>query len=493
MYKLIAIVAMLISPAASLAAAGDDLPDIGSPADVVLTESRESQLGRMVLRQIREADVLVEDPAVDEYIQDLGHRLATHAHEGEHKFYFFVVDDPSINAFALPGGYIGVHAGLIEATKTESELAGVLAHEIAHVTQRHIARAIFDSQRTSMASAAAMLAGILLGAATGAGGDVMQGVVMASQAAAIQQQINFTRSNEYEADRVGMGVLAAAGYNPQGMPAFFETMQRRYGLASKRIPQLLQTHPVTTARIAESRGRARLLPRQDPEDSTNYGLVRARLELLSARNVEDAQIDFERRLKQDPESVSARFGLALTFLKMSLPDRAELILRKLLKQHPDTIAFHVAHADALLAGGNLAGALDAYQHAIDLFPRNVPVTVAYGEALISAGQAREAHQLLLDLLNNIPPTPTQIRLIARAANAEGDIGNAHFYMAEYHLMLGNLRMALEQLRMAQESPGVDSVDSARYAARMQDLRDLIPEKQRKNFEEPSPEKPESGG
>ncbi len=491
MLRLFATAIILALPHAAIAA-GDDLPDIGSPADAVLSEDRESQLGRMVLRQIREAGVLVEDPAVEEYIQDLGHRLATHAHEGEHKFYFFVIDDPSINAFALPGGYIGVHAGLIEASKTESELAGVLAHEIAHVTQRHIARAIFDSQRTSMASAAAMLAGILLGAATGASGDVMQGIVMTSQAAAIQRQINFTRTNEYEADRVGMGVLAAAGFNPQGMPAFFETMQRRYGLASQRVPQLLQTHPVTTARIAESRGRARLLPRQDPADSLNYGLTRARLELLSARNVEDAQIQFELRLKEDPQNIPARFGLALTLLKMSLPDRAELILRELLQQHPDAIAFHVTHADALLAGGNLPGALAAYQHAIGLFPRNVPLTVAYAEALISAGQAREAHQLLLDLLNNIPPTPTQIRLIARAANAEGDIGNAHFYMAEYHLMLGNLRMALAQLRMAQESPGVNSVDSARYAARMQDLRDLIPEKQRKNFEETSPETPESG-
>jgi predicted Zn-dependent protease len=473
-------------------AAGDDLPDIGSPSDTVLSEDKEGSLGRMVLRQIREAEVLVEDPAVEEYIQDLGHRLATHAHEGDKDFYFFVIDDPQINAFALPGGYIGVHSGLIEASRNESELAGVLAHEIAHVTQRHIARSIYDNQRTSIASTAAMLAAILVGAATGAGGDFIQGALMTGQAAAIQRQINFTRSNEYEADRVGMGVLASAGFDPQGMPEFFETMQRRYGLASQRIPQILQTHPVTSARIAESRGRARLLPRQDHEDSVNYGLVRARLKLLRARTVEDAKVTFETNLANDPDSLPDRFGRGLALMQMALTDAAELEFRDLLAAHPDVIAFHVAHAKALLAGNQQATALDAYQHAVDLFPRNVPLTVAYAEALIGAGQAREAHEILLDLLNNTPPTPTQIRLIARAANAEGDVGNAHFYMTEYYLALGNLRMALEQLRMAQESPGVDPVDQARYAARMDDLKDLIPEKQRKNFEQTPPRDPESG-
>ena len=491
MSRILLFVALLtLSP--STFAAGDDLPDIGSPSDAVLSEDKEGALGRMVLRQIREADALVEDPAIEEYIQDLGNRLATHAHEGDKTFHFFVVDDPQINAFALPGGYIGIHSGLIEASRTESELAGVLAHEIAHVTQRHIARAIYDNQRTSLASTAAMLAAILVGAAAGAGGDFMQGALMTGQAAAIQRQINFTRSNEYEADRVGMGVLASAGFDPQGMPEFFETMQRRYGLARQHIPQILQTHPVTTARIAESRSRARLLPRQTHEDSVNYGLVRARLKILGARTLEDAMVTFETNLKDDPDSIADRFGRGLALMQMALTDTAEIEFRSLLEEHPDVIAFHIAHADALWAGGQQVEALAAYQHATDLFPRNVPLTVAYAEALIGAGQAREAHELLLDLLNNTPPTPTQIRLIARAANAEGDVGNAHFYMTEYYLALGNLRMAIEQLRMAQESPGVDPVDQARYAARMQDLKELIPEKQRKNFEQPSPSDTQSG-
>ena len=480
---------LLIALACSASlAAGNDLPDIGSPSDAVLSGDQEGALGRMVLRQIRAAGVLVEDPVVVEYIQDLGMRLATHAHDGDESFYFFVIDDPQINAFALPGGYIGVNSGLIQASETESELAGVMAHEIAHVTQRHIARAIYDNQKTSMMSAAAMLAAILVGVTTGAGGEAIQAGVAASQAAAIQRQINFTRSNEYEADRVGIGVLAAAGFDPYGMPAFFETLARRYGMSSRRIPQLLQTHPVTTDRIAESRGRARLLPPVEVEDSVNYGLVRARLRVDNARTHEDARVYFNTRLKADPDSVADRYGLALTLMRMSLNDQAEVILRDLLTENRGVIAFHIARGEALMAGGKENQALDVYQQAADLFPRNVPLIISYAEALIAAGQAREAHEMLLDLLNNVRPTPPQVRLIARAANAAGETANAHAYMAEYHIMLGNLPLAMDQLRMALESPGVDSVDQARYRARLEELSRAQPkEKKRPKEEEASTE------
>jgi predicted Zn-dependent protease len=203
--------------AAGLPAAEINLPDIGSPADAVLSKSDENHLGRAIMRQIRASGELVEDPQVTEYINEIGHRIAAQANtEGNHEFSFFVVDNNVINAFALPGGFIGVHTGLLEATRNEDELAGVLAHEVAHVTQRHIARRIHANQRQSILSTAIMLGAILAGAA-GGGGDVMQGAIAVAQGTAAQQQINFTRSNEYEADRVGISALAAAGFDPQGI------------------------------------------------------------------------------------------------------------------------------------------------------------------------------------------------------------------------------------------------------------------------------------
>ncbi|HEX2139500.1 MAG TPA: M48 family metalloprotease, partial [Woeseiaceae bacterium] len=207
---LVAVACLALGPGAPRADEVN-LPDIGSPADAVLSKSDEARIGRAIMRNIRASGQLVEDPLITEYINDIGHRLSSRVNKGDHQFTFFVVDDPNINAFALPGGYIGVHSGLLQATRNEDELAGVLAHEIAHVTQRHIARAVHANQRQSILSTAIMLGAILAGAA-GAGGDAMQGAIAVAQGTAVQQQINFTRSNEYEADRVGISALADAGF-----------------------------------------------------------------------------------------------------------------------------------------------------------------------------------------------------------------------------------------------------------------------------------------
>jgi predicted Zn-dependent protease len=200
--------------------------------------------------------MIVEDPQVAEYINEIGHRIAVQANDGDYSFSFFVVDDARINAFALPGGFVGVHTGLIEASRNEDELAGVLAHEVAHVTQRHIARAVHASSRQSMLSTALMLGAMILGAA-GGDADAVQAGIAVAQGTAAQQQINFTRSNEYEADRIGIRALAEAGFDPHGMNSFFEVLSRQETSSpDRRIPEFLRTHPVTTARISEAKSRA---------------------------------------------------------------------------------------------------------------------------------------------------------------------------------------------------------------------------------------------
>lgn len=453
-----------------------DLPDFGTPADAVLSKNKEEQLGRSVMLQLRNAGVVVEDPQLTEYIGTLGSRLASHANNGDYKFNFFVVNDDRINAFALPGGFIGVNSGLILASDTESELAGVLAHEVSHVTQRHIARSIYDSQRTSIVSMAAMLAAILLGAASDLPGDAMQGVVSASQAMAIQRQINFTRSNEHEADRVGMEVLSAAGFDPYGMSSFFEKLSKRYGASTQYVPELLQTHPVSTDRVAEARGRARQLPQTANVDSTGYGLAKARLRALNAPTPEAAMALFQ--AKADSSVPADRYGMALSSTRLALHDNAERLFRDLSAEFPTVIAFKIGQAEALMASGQTEAGMTVYSESTRLFPRNVPLTISYAEALIAAGQAARAHELLLDLLNNVQPTPEQLRLIARAANAEGDVGNSYFYMSYYYASIGNLPLAINQLRMALESPDVHTVDRARFEARLEQLIDYLPEEQR---------------
>jgi predicted Zn-dependent protease len=463
--------ALILMLAGSAGAQKRELPDFGSPADSVFGKNKEAQVGRGVMLQLRSAGALLEDPELDEYIGTLGARLAGHVNDGEHDFEFFVVKDDSINAFALPGGHVGVNSGLILASDSESELAGVLAHEISHVTQHHIARAVYDNQRASIMSMAAMLAAMVLGAATNVQGDAMTGVLAASQAAAIQNQINFTRANEYEADRVGIEVLASAGFDPQAMASFFEKLGRRYGLSEQQMPALLQTHPVTTERIAEARGRARQLPPAKPIDSVSYRLAKARLRVLTAPTPQRALAYFE---AQDHLSAADRYGMALALMSLGRSDEAERTFRALATESPEVIPYRIAQAEALMANGLTTAALEVYAAAIALFPRNVPLTISYTEALIASGHADEAHRLLLDLLNqpNIRPSPEQIRLIARAANAEGDVGNAYYYMAEYYISLGNLPLALGQLDMALESPDVNAVDRARFEARQAQLQEF---------------------
>ena len=466
----------LLAALLTLPCQGAELPDFGSPADAALSKSREAQIGRGVMLQLRNAGVVIDDPFLTEYLSTVGSKLATHANNGEFNFDFFVVKDDRINAFALPGGYIGVNSGLVLASETESELAGVLAHEISHVTQRHIARAAYDNQRNSIVSLAAMLAALVLGAASDMSSDAMTGVVTASQALAQQRQINFTRSNEHEADRVGIELLSGAGFDPYGMSSFFEKLGRRYGGSSQYVPELLQTHPVTSDRVAEARDRARQLPSISHASSLTYTLTKARLVALNAATPEAAFAAF--RDKRDSDAPEDRYGLALASMRMSLHDNAEQLFRGLIEDFPNTMAFRVGRAEAMAASGATSSALEIYADAIRLFPRNVPLTISYAETLISAGKPGEAHDLLLDLLNNVPATAPQLRLIARAANAEGDVANAYFYMSYYYASIGNLPLAIGQVRMALETPNANEVDRARFRARLDQLIEYLPDEQR---------------
>lgn len=459
----------------------EELPDFGTPADSVLSKSREAQLGRSVMLQLRKAGAVVEDPQLTEYLHVLGSQLASRANDGNYEFQFFVVGDRQINAFAMPGGYIGVNAGLILASESESELAGVLAHEVSHVTQRHIARSLYENQRNSIVSIATMLAAVLLGAATDMSGEATSGLITAAQSAAIQQQINFTRAHEYEADRVGMEVLSAAGFDPSGMATFFEKLSRRTSASSQYVPEMLRTHPVSTGRIAEARARARQLPRVVHDDSLNYGLAKARVQVLTAATREQALAYFETRSGSD--APADRYGLALSLTGLSRGDEAERLFRDLVAENPHVIAYRIGQAEALMSSGLAEQAMGVYAEALRLFPRNVPLVISYADALIAAGEPGRAHALLLDLLNNVRPTPAQIELIARAANAEGDVVSAHHYMSEYYASIGDLRLAISQLRLALEAPEATAIERARFQARMDEFIGYLPEEERSRANE----------
>jgi predicted Zn-dependent protease len=464
-----------------------DLPDIGSGADSTLTQNDEYQIGRTIVRGLREQGLILEDPEINDYIQNLGNRIAAQIPDSNQRFYFFVVRDSGINAFALPGGFVGINQGLITSTTRESQLAGVLAHEIAHVTQRHIARAIQARGRQSIAATAAMLAAILIGVTTGASDAVQAGIAIA-QGTAAQQQINFTRANEYEADRIGISFLAAAGFDPNGMPEFFETMSRRAGLAGAQVPEFLRTHPVTTNRIAESRARAEQLTTVVIEAETPlYAFVRERVRVLAAPNDADLTQFYAALSERAPLNAAQRYGEALARLGRGDRERAASALVELVAAQPESPMLQAALGQAYFAAGMTREAERTLRRALDVAPRNVPLTVRYAELLIRTDRYKEAHELLLDLFNNVPPTPEQIRLTALAASGAGDTGDAYYYMGEYHISAGDLPMAIQQLELALAVPQLTDVQRARFEARMEEIRKVLAEsgkrRQREDREE----------
>jgi beta-barrel assembly-enhancing protease len=450
-----------------------DLPDIGSPASALLSGTDEYQLGAMVIHQLREQNAIIEDPEITEYLNAVGDRLATQTPDGAPHFQFFAIRDNAINAFALPGGFICINAGLIIQTKTESELASVMGHEMAHVTQHHIARQIRAQSQQSLTTAAAMLAAILLGTLGGGGGQAIEGGIAAAQGLAVQQQINFTRDNEAEADRVGIGFLAGAGFDTRAMANFFETIGRTEGLAGTYIPAMLQDHPVTSMRIAEARARAAQFGPQKVKESLSYQLIRERVRVLTAPGDQDIEKYYSAKLTKGNGDIGTRYGEALALMVDNRPVEAEKILDKLTEQHDGLTLLYAALGQAQVKAGQTNDGVATLAHAVQLFPRNVPVTVRYAEALMKAGRPAEAHGVLLDLFNNVPPTPEQIRLTALAASAAGDPGDAYFYMGEYQIAGGDLPMAAQQLQLALATPDLTQVQRARYQARLDEVREYL--------------------
>ena len=461
-------------------AVDQDLPDLGSPATAAVSLDDEYRAGLGWFAQIRQTGQVLEDPEISDYIQEIGHSLSSHAEEGQHQFYYFVLKDPIVNAFAMPGGFIAIQSGLILATRNENELAGVMAHETAHVTQRHLVRQLIDQSHAGLMSTAAMLAAILLGATAGRGSpDAMEGAILATQSAAIQHQINYTRASEYEADRIGIGTMASAGYDPLGMASFFEYLGSS-GPEPSRVSavQFLIDHPLPSDRIAEARDRAEQIGRIRHTDSLSYTLMRERLRSLVGNPQAAREYYVSLTKNGGGKTIEERYGKAVADIAARNPAAAIPDLQALVNEYPKVSQFYGALGQAYLVSGQLKESQAVLDKALSLFPRNVPITIRLSETLMHAGDNKRAHLLLDDLFNVVEPTPDQTRLIAKAANAAGDVADSYYYMSYFYLMTGDLKMAANQLQLALGMPGLDAIQRARFSARLDEVRAAMP-KERK--------------
>lgn len=464
--------------AAGVSAADQDLPDLGSPATAAVSLEEEYQVGLAWSRQMRAQGIVMEDPEVASYIQDIGHSLSSHAEEGQHQFNYIVVRDPVINAFAMPGGFVAINSGLFLVTRNENELAGVMAHETAHVTQRHIVRGLIDQSHSGLASTAAMLAAIILGATAGRGNpEGMEAGILAAQSAAIQHQINYTRSQEFEADRIGIGTMASAGYDPLGMASAFEQLERN-NPNPERLKQIefLIDHPLSAERIAEARNRAAQIGRIHHEDSLSYRLIRERLRTLTGNPV--TVREYYRSLIKNGggQSIEERYGMAVAETAAKNPGAAITDLQALIKENPRVTQFYGALGQAYLANGQIKESQAILEQASYLFPRNVPITIRLADTLMHAGDNRRAQMILDDLFNQVEPTPNQAKLIAKAANAAGNLADSHYYMAYFYLMNGDLNMASSELQLALGLPDLNPIQRGRISAMLEEVRAAMPKR-----------------
>jgi predicted Zn-dependent protease len=454
----------------------DGLPDLGDTAQLTVTPQMERQVGESAMRDIR-----LHDPAFDDdseataYLNVLGNRLVASSQDAHQDFEFFLVKDPTLNAFALPGGFIGVNTGTIVTAQSESELAAVLAHEIAHVTQHHMARMASKEGQLSIAMLAAMALAIV--ARNSQAGTAAATI---GQAGAITAQIGFTREFEQEADRIGFDTLQKSGFDARAMPAFFLRMQKAGRLYENNAPAYLRDHPVTTQRIADAENRVQGLPYKQVPDSIDFQLVRAKLRAdQGAPRDTLALLEADLRDKKFSNETAARYGVAVALLRAQQPVRAAAELAPLLKttEHP-----MLAGLDARIkiARGDDKGALVVLKQALVRYPDNRALNYDCIETLQRLGQNREAASLLDEQIRSFPHEARLYELRAKGYASEGKQLLAHQAQAEAYVLQGSLPAAIEQLQLAQKSGDGDFYQLSSVDARLRDLRAQLAQEKKDN-------------
>ncbi|MBT6274600.1 MAG: M48 family metallopeptidase [Chromatiales bacterium] len=443
------------------------LPGLGDASESALSSVDDVLLGEAFLREVRARQGALEDPEVEEYINSLGFRLVQASGDGNRAFTFLVLEEPIINAFAGPNGVIGINTGLILAARTESELAAVLAHEIVHVTQRHLARSIQLSEASSIPAMAGILAALILASQSPKAG---QAGLVAVSGAQIQQQIDFIRANEREADRIGIEILASARFDPGAMPTFFEQLQeaQRYYRAP---PEFLSTHPVTSDRIAEARQRAERVGYRQFNDSDAFLRVRAKLRVI-VDGPSKAREYFERRLAQgEGRSRGAeRYGLVQALIAGRRWQDALRHLKPLVESTPDVLPVRDALAKVLHGLGRTDDAIKVYRESLRAYLDDRLLTLGLAEVLLDGGRYADVAKLLSKYLHRATKDAYAYRVLALAYSKSSRPAAANAALAEHHYLNGRLDEAIFQLEQAKHGDDSNYYLSSGISSRLDRLR-----------------------
>lgn len=448
------------------------LPNLGSTSTSLFSTQYEHELGKAWLRMYRTQAKTLDDPLLYDYIENLLFELITHSELEDRRVELVIADNPTMNAFAVPGGIIGVHSGMLLHAQTEGELASVLAHEIAHLSQRHFSRTIQQRRANQPLTLAAILAGFVLLAASGS--QAGMAALSAAQAAAADAALRYSRSNEQEADRIGMQTLSAAGFDPAATATMFERMMATTRFYSKnKIPEFLRTHPLSENRVADARNRAMNYPKRVQTHSLDYQLMRARVQLQQAKTPQQAIQFFRGQLNGKPISQeAAHYGLVLALTAAGQTKEARQQLNSIWQQQAGRIEYTLADAAIDSADQQPERAAQKLAKALQQTPGNHPLTMAYTNALVDSHQPHRAESVLSVHSRKRPNDPSVWYLLAEVQGLTGNIVGLHQARAEFFILRGNLDQAQAQLKYALKLIDDDFITSTKITQRLKDIHQL---------------------
>lgn len=466
-----ALIALLVTQTTLAQTVASSLPDLGDPSQSALSPAQEKRIAEEAMRTLRFREpAYLDDPEVEEYLNALGRTLASALPDTGQRFQFFALKDPTINAFAMPGGVIGVHTGLILTAGTESELASVLAHEMGHVVQHHMARMLSRQSNTT----AMMLASILVAVLAGRSSPTAAGaVLMSGQAAAIQGQLSYSRDYEREADRVGLSILSGSGFDVRGMPAFFERMYRTTRAMENSAPAYLRTHPLTQDRISDISGRVSQMRAMPHPDSIDFLLVKEKLEVMQSGPQAAIPRLLAREVKTRQEQSARWYGLARAYLGTVQLDEADKALAELRKLQPDTSMVAMLGADIARAHSRFDEAAGLCAAAAKRYPLRRSAVYCEAESWLAGGKPEDALKVV-DPLLRVPSDDYRLYMLqAKAETALGRTALAHRAQAEVYAVQGDLSAAIDQLQLAQRDGGGTFHEQAAIDARLREFRNLV--------------------
>lgn len=472
---ILTIASMLASPMA----VSNELPELGDVSATVLSPLQEQAIAEQILREVAVSDDVLKDVEITDYLQTLGARLATNGPDKRQKFNFFVVQDNSINAFAMPGGVIGVHTGLILGANSESELASVLGHEIGHVTQRHLARMLAAQKYDTFKNIAGIALALLVARSNP---QLASGALTTASAAGVQNQLDYTREHEREADRIGLQILDSGGFDVRAMPTFFTTLQRGSRFVEGSAPSFLRTHPLTSERIADVANRVEQMPYRQVSDSVEFQYVRAKLRAAQG-NAQNAIDVFEQNIRERrfTNEAAEHYGLAIAYMLKSAYAQTEKELAWLKKNAPPHAMIQNLSARLEVARNNPQQAAKQYAAALKLYPDNRALTYGYAEHFLAIKQADKAVNLIKEKQALYPDDAYLYDLLAKAYTMQNSVLLSHQAQSEAYYRKYDLARSIEQMDLATKANDGDFYQKSIVEARLKQLRQMMGDEKKAKF------------